>query len=233
MRAAVIVFPGSNAEVEMCRALTLAGASARTVWHREPNLPPDTELVALPGGFAHGDYLRCGAVARTSPVIAAVRAHAARGGLVLGVCNGFQVLTEAGLLPGALVANAHLRFECSDRWVTVEAEGPFTPRAGVRLRLPVAHGEGRYHVDAEALARLRSEGRVALTYRLASGASPDEFNGSLDAIAGVYGGPSKNVLGMMPHPERAAEPYVGNTDGRSIFDAAVEWCASRQSRACA
>lgn len=233
MRAAVIVFPGSNAEVEMCRALALVGASVETVWHREPSLPPSTELVALPGGFAHGDYLRCGAVARTSPVVAAVRAHAARGGLVLGVCNGFQVLTEAGLLPGALVANAHLRFECSDRWVRVDAEGPFTPRVGARLRLPVAHGEGRYHADAATLAELRASGRVALTYRLAATDDADAFNGSVEAIAGVYGGPSKNVLGLMPHPERAAEPYVGNTDGRALFEAALEWCASRASRACA
>ncbi len=222
MRAAVVLFPGSNADAEMLRTLRdVAGISAEVAWHRDAELPPSTDLVAIPGGFSFGDYLRCGAIARTSPIVAAIRRHAERGGYVLGVCNGFQILTEVGLLPGALVRNAHLRFECRDIFVKVESAGPFTPSPGAVLRLPIAHAEGRYHADEATLAALEKEQRVAFRYcdasgAVAAGANP---NGSLRAIAGIYGGANKNVLGLMPHPERMSEPLHGGSDGRSLFDA--------------
>src|SRR3954447_5706527 len=203
MRAAVVLFPGLNADAEMIRTLTLAGAEVTTVWHGESSLPPRTDLVAIPGGFSYGDYLRCGAIAKGGPIMRAVAEHAARGGHVLGVCNGFQILTECGLLPGALTRNAHLRFECRDIFVKVEAEGPFTIGKAARgsvLRLPIAHGEGRYQAEPELLARLEGEGRIALVYSTHDGAVTDDANpnGSVRNIAGIYGGPSKNVLGLMP-----------------------------------
>ncbi len=195
--------------------LGLAGASVTTVWHTESTLPPGTDLVAIPGGFSYGDYLRCGALAKVGPIMGAVTAHAARGGYVLGVCNGFQILTEAGLLPGALTRNTSLRFECRDVFVTVTADGPFSPAVGTVLRLPIAHGEGRYQCSSEVHARLRDEGRIALRYSTATGEVSAESNpnGSLDNIAGVYGGPHKNVFGLMPHPERMAEACLGGQDG--------------------
>src|SRR3954451_12552207 len=155
MHATVVVFPGSNADAEMIRTLRdVVGVRTSTVWHRDAELPAGTDLVAIPGGFSYGDYLRCGAIARVSPIIGAIRRHAERGGWVLGVCNGFQILTEAGLLPGALTRNAHLRFECRDIFVKVEADGPFTTaKHGSVLRLPIAHGEGRYQATPEVLAR--------------------------------------------------------------------------------
>jgi phosphoribosylformylglycinamidine synthase I len=225
MHATVVVFPGSNADAEMVHTLRdIVGLPTATAWHRDAELPAGTDLVALPGGFSYGDYLRCGAIARVSPIIAAVRRHAARGGWVLGVCNGFQILTEAGLLPGALTQNAHLRFECRDVFVTPAAEGPFTTGLPRVLRLPIAHAEGRYQASAETLARLEGEGRVALRYCDRSGAVTREANpnGSLDNIAGIYGGPRRNVLGLMPHPERMSEPFLGGSDGRTIFDAVVK-----------
>lgn len=228
MRAAVVLFPGSNAETEMVRALRdLQGVPTEVVWHKQTSLPALTDLVAIPGGFAHGDYLRPGAIAKASPIVGDVRRHAERGGLVLGVCNGFQVLTEVGLLPGALVQNKSLRFECSDRYVRVEAEGPFTEGVQGVLRLPVAHAEGRYHADPETLSRLERDGCVAFRYCDASGATSEgaNFNGSVAGIAGVYGGRRRNVLGLMPHPERASEAFVDNQDGRSLFDAVVRWHA--------
>ncbi len=222
MRAAVVVFPGSNADQEMLRTLRLAGFDAVSVWHKDSSLPASTELVALPGGFSYGDYLRCGAICRASPILPAVRAHAARGGLVLGVCNGFQILTEVGMLPGALTRNAHLRFECSDVWLTPTGEGPFTRGLPKTLALPIAHAEGRYHADHDTLARLEGEGLVAFRYCDADGV-PSEHgpNGSVRGIAGVYGGPSKNVLGLMPHPERRSEVLHGGADGKLLFDAAM------------
>src|SRR6185369_714201 len=184
-------------------------------------LPAGTELVAIPGGFSYGDYLRCGAIAKVSPIVAAIRRHAERGGYVLGVCNGFQILTEAGLLPGALTQNAHLRFECRDVFVATGADGPFTRGIPRILRLPIAHADGRYQADAETIRRLEGEDLVAFRYCDAEGnvtaaANP---NGSLDGIAGIYGGPSRNVLGLMPHPERMSEPLLGGSDGRALFDA--------------
>jgi phosphoribosylformylglycinamidine synthase I len=230
MRAAVVVFPGSNADVEMVRALgARAGMSASIAWHKDSSLPPDTDLVAIPGGFSYGDYLRPGAIAKASALVPAIREHAERGGLVLGVCNGFQVLTEIGLLPGVLVRNQHLRFECSDRYVRVEASGPFTHGVAGVLRLPVAHAEGRYQTDVASLRRLEADGRIAFRYCDRNGELTPEanVNGSLQAIAGVYGGPERNVLGLMPHPERACEPYLGNEDGFRLFEAVTRWHAEQ------
>jgi phosphoribosylformylglycinamidine synthase len=224
MRAAVLLFPGSNADVEMIHTLrNVVGVSTDVVWHRDDELPPTTELVAIPGGFSFGDYLRCAAIAHVSPIVKALKRHAENGGYVIGVCNGFQILTEAGLLPGALVRNAHLRFECRDIHVRVEAEGPFTAKQGEVLRLPIAHAEGRYHADEGTLAELEQNKLVALRYCSPSGELGDAHNpnGSLQHIAGIYGGPKRNVLGMMPHPERMSEPLHGGVDGRALFDAVV------------
>jgi len=221
MRACVVVFPGSNADAEMVHTLRdVCGAPTTVAWHTDGELPPGTDLVAIPGGFAYGDYLRTGAIAKVSPIVKAIRAHAARGGHVLGVCNGFQILTEAGLLAGALTRNARQRFECGDWFVKVTAEGPFTPALGEVWRLPIAHGEGRFQADDATFRRLEGEGLVALRYCSAEG-SIDEGanpNGSLHAIAGIYGGPRKNVFGMMPHPERMSEAVLGGTDGRKLFE---------------
>ena len=224
MHATVVVFPGSNADSEMVHTLRdVVQVRTSVAWHRDAELPAGTELVAIPGGFSYGDYLRCGAIAKVSPIIAAIRQHAARGGYVLGVCNGFQILTEAGLLPGALTRNAHLRFESRDVFVTPVAEGPFTSGLSRVLRLPIAHAEGRYQAAPEVLATLAREGRVALRYCDAAGNVGDASNpnGSLDGIAGIYGGPRKNVFGLMPHPERMSEALVGGADGRAIFDAVL------------
>ena len=224
MHATVVVFPGSNADSELIHTLRdVVGVPTETAWHRDTELPAGTDLVALPGGFAYGDYLRCGAIARVSPIIAAIRRHAERGGWVLGICNGFQVLTEVGLLPGALTRNAHLRFECRDVFVTPSAGGPFTTGLPRVLRLPIAHAEGRYQASAATLRQLEAEGGVALRYcdaggAVTGGANP---NGSIDNIAGIQGGPRRNVLGLMPHPERMSEPFLGGADGRAIFDAVV------------
>ncbi len=229
MRAAIVLFPGSNADAEMFHTLRdVVGVPTEVVWHRATELPPETDLVAIPGGFSYGDYLRAGALAKASPVIGAVRRHAEAGGLVLGVCNGFQVLTEVGLLPGALLRNEHLRFECRDVWLTVEAEGPFTDRVPRTLRIPIAHAEGRYHASPEVLEELERQRLIAFRYcdaagRVTPAANP---NGSARSIAGIYGGPRRNVLGLMPHPERASEPLFGSADGRLLFDAAVRGFAA-------
>lgn len=207
----------------MIRTLELAGAKVSTVWYGDTELPAGTDLVAIPGGFSYGDYLRCGAIAKVGPIMNAIAAHAARGGYVLGVCNGFQILTECGLLPGALTRNAHLRFECKDVFVKVASEGPFTPVTDSVLRLPIAHGEGRYQATPEVLAQLEGEGRIALVYASANGDVTDATNpnGSVKNIAGIYGGPSKNVLGLMPHPERMSEECLGGRDGITLFEAVV------------
>ena len=224
MHATVVVFPGSNADAEMIHTLRdVLQVRTSTAWHRDPELPAGTDLVAIPGGFSYGDYLRCGAIARTSPIVAAIRRHADRGGHVLGVCNGFQILTEAGLLPGALTRNTHLRFECRDIHVTPEGSGPFTAGLPRVLRLPIAHAEGRYQADPATLDALERDGMIALRYcdsegNVTEAANP---NGSVGAIAGVYGGRRRNVMGLMPHPERMSEPLHGGVDGRRIFEAAV------------
>jgi phosphoribosylformylglycinamidine synthase I len=222
MQAAVVVFPGINRERDMARALKLVcGRAPAMLWHADTALPATTDLVVIPGGFSYGDYLRCGAIAARSAVMDAVRAHAARGGLVLGVCNGFQILCEAGLLPGVLMRNKALKFICRDVYLRVErSDTPFTRgyNAGQVIRVPVAHGEGNYTADKKTLARLEAEGRVLFRY-----ASPDgevdpawNFNGATNAIAGVLneGG---NVLGLMPHPENHVEDALGPTDGRGLF----------------
>jgi phosphoribosylformylglycinamidine synthase subunit PurQ / glutaminase len=220
MRACVVVFPGSNADAEMVHALRdVCGAPTSVAWHTDADLPAGTELVAIPGGFSYGDYLRTGAIAKTSPIVRAIRAHADRGGYVLGVCNGFQILTEAGLLPGALTRNASQRFECGDWFVKVTSEGPFTARVGDVWKLPVAHGEGRFQADPETLRKLEDEGLVALRYSTPDGAIDDRANpnGSLHGIAGIYGESRKNVFGLMPHPERMSEALVGGADGRKLL----------------
>lgn len=232
MRAAVVMFPGLNADAEMVRTLSVVcGAPTTVVRHTETRLPSGTGLVAIPGGFSYGDYLRCGAIAKVAPIVGAIRAYAEAGGYVLGVCNGFQILCEAGLLEGALTRNESMSFVCKDLHVKVTAEGPFTRGAGAVWRLPVAHGEGRWQASPEIVRALESEGKIALRYCDASGgvtaaANP---NGSVGNVAGIYGGPKKNVFGLMPHPERMSEPLLGGEDGRRIFDAVVQWTSSTSS----
>lgn len=230
MRAAVVLFPGLNAETEMARALRVVSeADVSIVWHTDTTLPKGIDVVAIPGGFSYGDYLRCGAIAKVSPICEAIRAHANAGGFVLGVCNGFQILTEMGLLPGALTRNAQLRFECRDIQVRVDAAGPFTETVGESLTLPIAHAEGCYTADAELVKRLDGEGLVAFRYCDASGKSSRETNpnGSVSEIAGIYGGAQKNILGLMPHPERAVERAMGSVSGATIFGAIRKTISSR------
>jgi phosphoribosylformylglycinamidine synthase subunit PurQ / glutaminase len=221
MKAAVIVFPGSNCDRDVALALRQAtGRDPAMIWHGESTLPP-LDLIVVPGGFSYGDYLRCGAIAAHSPVMRAVKQRASAGVLVLGICNGFQVLTEAQLLPGALLRNAGLRFVCKDVFLRVEDDrSPFTAgyRAGQVVRMPIAHNEGNYFADGDTLARLRGEGRVAFRYCGAEGTVDDAANpnGSLDNIAGILN-ERGNVLGMMPHPERLADPDLGGIDGRAMF----------------
>ncbi|MGH7440437.1 MAG: phosphoribosylformylglycinamidine synthase subunit PurQ [Polyangiaceae bacterium] len=224
MRACVVVFPGSNADTEMVHTLRdVCGAPTTVAWHTDTELPAGTDLVAIPGGFSYGDYLRTGAIAKVSPIVRALREHAARGGYILGVCNGFQILAELGLVAGALTRNLHQRFECGDWYVHVAAEGPFTRKVGEVWKLPVAHGEGRFQADAKTLERLEGEGLVALRYCTPAGALDDRANpnGSVGSIAGIYGGPRKNVFGLMPHPERMSEAFLGGTDGKKLFDAVL------------
>jgi phosphoribosylformylglycinamidine synthase len=222
MRSAVVVFPGVNRERDIARALKLVcGSEPTMVWHGDTSLPPGIDLVVLPGGFSYGDYLRCGAIAARAPIMHAVRAHAAAGGLVLGVCNGFQILCEAGLLPGVLMRNAGLRFICREVCLRVEhSDSPFTRgyNAGQVIRVPVAHGEGNYITDPDTLIRLESEGRVLFRYAAPDGSlDPDwNHNGSTSAIAGILN-ERGNVLGMMPHPENHVEAALGPTDGRGLF----------------
>lgn len=228
MKACVVVFPGSNADAEMIHTLRdVCGAPTTVLWHTDTSLPAGTDLVALPGGFSYGDYLRCGAIAKVSPIVPALRAHAARGGWVLGVCNGFQILTEVGMLPGALTRNAHQRFECGDWFVKVTAEGPFTRALGDVWRLPIAHGEGRYQADEKTLRRLEDEGLIGLRYSTRDGLIEERANpnGSLHGIAGIYGGPRRNIFGLMPHPERMSEDILGCSDGRKLFEAVLSQAA--------
>jgi len=221
MRAAVVTFPGSNCDYDCYKAAQeLLGGDVHYVWHREHDLRA-ADVVFLPGGFAYGDYLRAGAIARFSPVMREVMAFAAEGGMVVGVCNGFQVLCEAGLLPGALIRNASLQFRGIDVYVRVErTDTAFTSEyaRGQVLRLPIAHGEGNYVADAETLARLEGENRVIFRYVEPSGAVTDAGNpnGSMNNIAGIMN-ERGNVLGLMPHPERVVDPILGNTDGRGLF----------------
>ena len=227
MKSAVLVFPGINRERDMARALKLvSGRDSAMVWHADTALPVGTDLVVVPGGFSYGDYLRCGAIAARSPVMDAVRAHAAKGGLVLGVCNGFQILCESGLLPGVLMRNAKLKFICHDVYLRVErSDTPFTRgyNAGQVIRVPVAHGEGNYEADEETVKRLEGDGRVLYRYCSPQGAVDDGFNinGATNSIAGIVSDKG-NVLGMMPHPENHVEDIMGCTDGRGLFAGLVE-----------
>ncbi|WP_029002418.1 phosphoribosylformylglycinamidine synthase subunit PurQ [Azorhizobium doebereinerae] len=223
MKAAVLLFPGSNREGDAARALRLVtGKEPAVVWHAETELPQGTDLVVLPGGFSYGDYLRCGAIAARANIMTAVRAHAAKGGMVLGICNGFQILCEAGLLPGVLVRNAKLRFVCREVFLRVErADTAFTKayRKGDLLRIPVAHGEGNYTADPATIQMLEAEGRVAFRYARVDGQidEADGPNGAIHGIAGIYSD-KLNVLGMMPHPENHVDPVVGPVDGRGLFE---------------
>ena len=212
MKAAVITFPGSNCDRDLAVAFEGAGFEVNRVWHKDSALPQGVDIVGIPGGFSFGDYLRCGAIAAQSPVSAAIRAHAEKGGYVLGICNGFQVITEMGLLPGVLMRNATLKFFCRTvalKVVTTQSDFTSAYRTGQDIRIPIAHHDGNYTIDAEGLARLKDQDRIAFTY-----AAP--VNGSVEDIAGILS-ENRRVLGMMPHPERAAEPAHGGTDGAKLF----------------
>lgn len=225
MHAAVITFPGTNREGDVARALKQAGARVTHVWHADSDLKKDTDLVVLPGGFSYGDYLRCGAIAGRAHIMDAVRAHAAKGGYVLGICNGFQIACEAGLLPGLLMRNAGLKFVCRMQHLTVEHNDTAYTSAyqkGQVIKVCIAHGEGNYVCDDETLARLEGEDRVAFRYCDAQGNTTRENpNGSRNAIAGIYS-ENRRVLGMMPHPENLIESLVGGTDGRGMFESLVK-----------
>jgi phosphoribosylformylglycinamidine synthase subunit PurQ / glutaminase len=225
MNFAVLQFPGSNCDQDVVHVLrNVLGHSARLLWHKEPSLG-ETDAVIVPGGFSYGDYLRTGAIARFSPVMEAVQRFAADGGLVLGICNGFQILCEAGLLPGALIRNRSLQFRCEHIFLkTATADSPFTNRVApdTLLRLPIAHGEGCYFADEETLASLKTNKQVLWRYVNARGEATETANpnGSLDSIAGICN-EQRNVAGLMPHPERASEPVLGCADGRLVFESMI------------
>ncbi len=226
LHAAVIVFPGSNCDRDVATALEASmGHAPAMVWHRDTELPA-VDLVVVPGGFSYGDYLRCGAMAAHSPIMREVKARAAKGMPVLGICNGFQILTESGLLPGVLMRNAELKFICEDVHLRIEtSDSPFTRKynAGTVVRFPIAHAEGNYFADATTLDRLEGDGRVAFRYATPEGEISPEANpnGSARNIAGIYD-ETRRVLGLMPHPERLAEAVLGGTDGKAMFDGLVE-----------
>ena len=219
MKSAVIVFPASNCDRDAAVALEqMTGKKPHMIWHQDSTLP-NVDLVVLPGGFSYGDYLRSGAMASQSAVMRAVKEHAGKGSAVLGICNGFQVLTESHLLPGALMRNADLKFVCRSVTMTVEeTQNAFTRKYanGQSVTFPVAHGEGNYYADEETLTRLEGEGRVV--FRYAPGQNP---NGSSRNIAGILS-EKRNVLGLMPHPERVVDPLLGGTDGRTLFESLIE-----------
>lgn len=216
MRAAIVVFPGSNCDRDLATAFDAAGADVHMVWHKDTALPGGTDIVGVPGGFSFGDYLRCGAIAANSPICKAVKAHADAGGFVLGICNGFQVLTETGLLPGALLRNAELKYICKTIGLTVESSNSaFTEGydAGDTLQIPIAHHDGNYFADEATIAMLEGDDRVVFRY-------VDNPNGSRNSIAGIVSA-NRRVLGMMPHPERAADLGHGGTDGVAMFRSLV------------
>jgi phosphoribosylformylglycinamidine synthase I len=231
MKFAVIVFPGSNCDHDAYHAARdVLGQEAELVWHKETSLK-GADVVLLPGGFSHGDYLRTGAIARFSPVMGAVAEFAHQGGPVLGICNGFQILLEAGLLPGAMLRNRDLKFHCEHVRVRVEqCDTPFTSRAGRGqvLSLPIAHGEGNYFADPEVIRALESTGRVVFRYCDAAGDQTEDGNpnGSLNNIAGICN-EARNVVGLMPHPERACESVLGSADGLVLFESVVEALAGQ------
>ena len=230
MNFAVLQFPGSNCDQDVVHVLRdVLGHSARLVWHKEDSLG-ESDAVIIPGGFSYGDYLRTGAIARFSPVMEAVQVFAANGGLVLGVCNGFQILCEAGLLPGALIRNRSLQFRCEHIFLkTVTTDSPFTNQIQDKLlRVPIAHGEGCYFADDETLARLNANNQILWRYVDAQGEATETANpnGSLDNIAGICN-EARNVAGLMPHPERASEAILGSTDGRLVFESLIHACESK------
>tara|TARA_B100001559_G_scaffold98048_1_gene82068 strand:+ start:888 stop:1565 length:678 start_codon:yes stop_codon:yes gene_type:complete len=221
MKAAVIVFPGTWSDADTVWALGKSGISADKIWHRTDDLT-GYDLVVLPGGFSYGDYLRCGSIARFSPVMKAVRAHAEGGGLLVGICNGFQILCEAGILPGVLMRNSSLQFRCQDTYLSAENfDSAFTSGLDENrtYKIPMSHGEGRYVVSSTDLERLEQNGQVAFRYANQSGEVSEDTNpnGSVGNIAGVFNN-EKNVLGMMPHPERACEMLLGSDDGNRIWE---------------
>ena len=226
MKFAIVVFPGSNCDQDAYHAARdVVGQSAEYVWHKDTDLK-GADVVILPGGFAHGDYLRTGAMARFSPIMRSVEAFASRGGPVLGICNGFQVLLEAGLLPGAMLRNRGLKFRCEHVHVRIEQiDTPFTAacRVGQVLRIPIAHGEGNYFAEPRVLARLEANRQVVFRYTTAAGEITDDANpnGSAASIAGICS-EARNVVGLMPHPERACEPMLGSGDGLAIFESVVQ-----------
>ena len=214
MKAAVVVFPGSNCDRDLAVAFRAAGADVEMVWHKDTDLPADVDIVGVPGGFSFGDYLRCGAIAANSPICQAVKGHADRGGYVLGICNGFQVLTETGILPGALLRNAGLKYICKTIGLRVETTSSVYTEGyqqGDEINIPIAHHDGNYFADAATLDALTAEDRVAFRYT-------DNPNGSMGDIAGILSD-NRRVLGMMPHPERAADSGHGGTDGQALFRA--------------
>lgn len=235
MKFAVLQFPGSNCDQDCVHVLrNVLGHSAHLLWHKEQSVG-DADAVIIPGGFSYGDYLRTGAIARFSPVMQAVQNFATNGGFVLGICNGFQILCEAGLLPGALIRNRSLQFRCEHVFLkTVTSESPFTNRipAGKLLRVPIAHGEGCFFADAETINRLNAKNQVLWRYVTAQG-EPTETanpNGSVENIAGICN-EGRNVAGLMPHPERASESVLGCDDGRLIFESLVEALSRRAEKA--
>ena len=212
MRAAVVVFPGSNCDRDLAVAFREAGCQVEMVWHKDTSLPEGIDIVGIPGGFSFGDYLRCGAIAANSPICAEVKAHAERGGFVLGICNGFQVLTETGLLPGALLRNAGLKYICRTVPLIVgTSDSVYTGgyEAGQRIDIPIAHHDGNYTASDDMVTQLTDEDRIAFRYG-------DNPNGSTADIAGILSA-NRRVLGMMPHPERAADEKLGGTDGKAMF----------------
>lgn len=233
MKFAVVVFPGSNCDHDAYHAIThVLGQDADLVWHKDTSLA-SADAVILPGGFAHGDYLRTGAIARFSPIMQAVTRFAAAGGPVLGICNGFQVLLEAGLLPGAMLRNRDLHFRCEFLHVRVEqTDTPFTAacQPGQLMQVPIAHGDGNYYAEPEVIARLERNRQVVFRYVSRTGAETDEANpnGSLNNIAGICN-EARNVVGLMPHPERACELAVGSADGLVVFESALKWDRSTKS----
>src|SRR3989454_5632362 len=231
MNFAVLQFPGSNCDQDVVHVLRdVLGHSARFLWHKEHSLG-ESDAVIIPGGFSYGDYLRTGAIARFSPVMEAVQVFAANGGLVLGVCNGFQILCEAGLLPGALIRNRSLQFRCEHIFLkTVTTDSPFTNQIpeDKLLRVPIAHGEGCYFADDETLARLKANNQILWRYVDARGEATETANpnGSLDNIAGICN-EARNIAGLMPHPERASEAILGSADGRLVFESLIHACQSK------
>ena len=235
MNFAVLQFPASNCDQDALHVVkNVLGQSARFVWHKENSLA-GFDAVIIPGGFSYGDYLRTGAIARFSPIMQAVQTFAAQGGPVLGICNGFQILCEAGLLPGALIRNRSLQFRCEHVFIkTATNDGPFSNRIpeGGLLRIPIAHGEGCYFADEATLDQLEANRQVLWRYATATGEATDQSNpnGSMRNIAGICN-EARNVAGLMPHPERASEPLLGGSDGRLIFDSLVAWLQARVAKA--